>query len=313
MSNRLYNEHVLKRFTKDFYLPIQPCTNELMSYYIDLYDPIFKTREKWQLFEETLAHFKYDDEFLCYGNTLTNTITEQITSTSAYKEFITCDVDDVMPVNQKVKGVPYVKSVNLYKPDNHGKYFISIDLVKANYQALKTFSKDIVLGTDSYDQLISKFTDMDYYKSSKCIRQVIFGNLNMSRITRQVRYLNEKVVNLLIDKGYTPEDILVFTTDEIILKCNNQDFMDKEFCKHLEYDIYVNTGLNARVESFKLINILDDTYAKEHKEDLPTFKGGSSVYFPQVYKKYMNLPLEERDLYFLYEKHLAKFEEPLKF
>lgn len=311
MFNKQYREETLKRFVKDYSLPIQPCTNELMPYYIDLYNPIFETQKKWQLFEDVLTHFKSEEEFLCYGNELTDTITKQITATPVYNEFNTCNLDNMMPVNQKVRGVTYVKGVNLYIPNNHEQYFISVDLRKANYQALRAFSKGIVLDTDSYDQLIEKFTDLEYFKNSKQIRQVIFGNLNMGRITRQVRFLNEKVLCRILDSGYTAEDILVFTTDEIIIKCKEPKFISKEACETMEQDIYDYTGLNAKVESFKLVNIYNDTYVKEHENELPTFKGGSSIYFPQVYKAYMGIPLEERDLYFMYEKHLAKFEKPL--
>ena len=63
---------------------------------------------------------------------------------------------------------------------------------------------------------------------------------------------------------------------------------------------------------FKLNYIGNNTYIKEHKDSKPTFKGCSSVYMPQAVKAYYNIPIEDTDMLFQYEKQLAKFVTPLK-
>lgn len=57
-----------------------------------------------------------------------------------------------------------VTNMDVYRPDNDGKYFLSLDLKKANYNALKFYDPEIVLDTGFYEELISRFTDLDYRK-----------------------------------------------------------------------------------------------------------------------------------------------------
>ena len=307
-----YKENTLKRFVKDYSLPIQVYTNDMLLYYIDLYDTVYHTKDKWRMFEDAVNQCGGEDKFISYTNELTNHIVNTIKDTTAYNEFINCDIDTIIPVNDSIEGIKYVKSSNIYTPNNHGKYFVSFDLKKANYQALRGFSKGIVLDTNSYEEFIEQFTDMEYVKQSKYIRQVIFGNLNMNRITRQERFLNEWVLHWLINTGYPKDKIIVFTTDEIIIECQPQMFLGNGACEVIEKSIYNYTGLDVKVEDFKLKYIGNNTYVKEHASKVPTFKGGSAIYFPQAYKAYMNIPLEDKDLLFMYEKQLAKFVKPLK-
>lgn len=308
-----YSEKILKKFIKDYSLPIQVATNEMLPYYIDLYDPIYSTKQKWEMFKETVSKFDTDEGFLSYGQELTDRVIDAIKSTEAYNYFTTCDPDVVMPIHKELGGIPYKKSINIYKPYNTNKYFISIDLRKANYQALRFFDSDIVLGSDTYEDMIGQFTSLGYFKQSKFIRQVIFGNLNNPRITRYERCLNEKVLDWILRTNYPKDKIVDFTTDEIILECQPQVFLGSRGCNIIQEEIYKYSGVNVKVEDFRLKYIGNDTYIKEHPDNIPpTFKGGSSVYFPQAYKAYMNMPLKEEDLYFMYEKQLAQFKQPMK-
>lgn len=308
-----YSEKILKRFIKDYSLPIQIPMEGMMDYYIDLYDPVFNTKEKWNMFTSELDKFPSEEEFLTEENRIINKIVDKIKNNPIYNEFITCDIDTMIPIHADVDGVPFVKTVNLYTPSNNGKYFISMDMKKANYQALKMFSSSLVFNTNTYEEMVSKFTDSKYFKNSKHIRQVVFGQLNMNRIARQERFLNEAVLKCVIDTGYPKDKIITFTTDEIIIECTPQMFLGASGCTTLQNHIYETTGIEVRVEDFKLIYMGNNTYVKEHPNGIsPTFKGGSSVYFPQAYKAYMHLPLNKRDMYFKYEDQLAEFVKPLE-
>lgn len=62
--------------------------------------------------------------------------------------------------------------------------------------------KRIVLGCETYQELLSKFTQNPYIFESKHIRQVIFGHLNPKRQQTIQKFLMQKVVTALVDSGF---------------------------------------------------------------------------------------------------------------
>ena len=76
---------------------------------------------------------------------------------------------------------------DIFKPSNDGKLFISIDMRKANFSALKNYDSGIFDSVDTWEEFISRYTDNKHIINSKYIRQVILGNCNPKR---QVTYEN---------------------------------------------------------------------------------------------------------------------------
>ena len=311
----MLKEQTCKKFIKDFSLPIQVTNPEFLPYYIDLYDDLFDTRKKWKIFESSLNQFDNEQLLAEEEHHLIFEVVDLIKNSKEYQQFTSCDIDKVVPITKEIDGVPFTKSVNIYNKDNHDKYFLSIDLKKANYQSLKTFMNGInkpnILTSDSYEDFISRFTEIELFKISKHIRQVLFGQLNMNRITHMERYLTGFVLSKLIQSlEFTPDNIKTYTHDEIIVSTNS--FYDSVRCNCLKNLIYdLTSGIEVHVESFKLKYVGNNTYFKVHEVDVPTIKGGSSVYIPQLLKAYRHQPLQDEDLYFQYEKQLAKFINPL--
>lgn len=309
----MLSNDVIKRFCKDYSLPIQIYNPDFIDYYVELYDRIYDTKAKYKLFKDTINKFENENEFLAYGNKLTDSVVSYIKQTDGYNELCSCNMSEVYPVLKNIEGVNFVKTVNIYNPNNSGKHFISYDMCKANYQALYIFNSDIVANKPNYEAFISKFTDNEYFKNSKHIRQATFGMLNHERIAHMERYLMQKVLYFLFDIGYTSDDIITFTTDEIIVQDSRPDKHSESTCTNLSNLIKEYTSnLDIKVDFFKLNYIGHDTYVKEFTYKDPVFKGGSSVYMPQIYKHYFGMPLTDRDLCFLYEKQIAKFLNPLE-
>lgn len=69
---------------------------------------------------------------------------------------------------------------------------------KANFTALRHYNKDIVGGKDTYEDFLGMFTDENYFKESKYIRQVIFGNVNPKRQITYEKFLMDKVLVKLL-------------------------------------------------------------------------------------------------------------------
>lgn len=312
-----YPEQTLRGFVKNYSLPIQIYNPDFIEYYIELYDEYYDTKRKYREFQNAVSKFNSINIFEEYKHNLTDTIIHELKSTEAYKKFMETPAEHMYEISPKVCDVPFCKTVNIYTPDNHNKYFISIDLRRANYQALKFYNPDIVFNTPTFEHILAKYgCEYEYFLNSKNIRQVIFGNLDMprmSRITRIERFLTQNILKYIIGHlQFKPENVAVFTTDEIILKLSDNKWFDDEKLDRLKILIEDECSANVHVENFKLNYIGNKFYVKEHKYDLPTFKGGSSIYFPQAYKHYTNQPLSDMDLCFNYEGQIARFLEPLK-
>ena len=311
-----YTTSILKSFCKDFSLPIQIHTPEFMEYYINLYDAYYETKFKFMELRNTINKFDSLEGFESYKQKFTDSIIDRMKESNVYNELLNCDVEAKYPIEKEVGGITFSKSVEkLYNPTNSGNYYISIDLRRANFQALKYHNPEIVFNSDEYEELLDVLgCQYDYFKLSKYIRQVIFGNLDMKKIPRIERYITQNILIYIINhcQNYINRDnIEVFTTDEIIIHCSEQNWYDENKLYQLKQLIEENTNSNVHVENYRLKYIGNNFYLKEHLNDMPTFKGGSSIYFPQAFKHVEGMDLNERDLCFNYEGHIAMFKEPL--
>ena len=322
-----YKSATLKRFVKDYSLPIQVADNPHIHYYINLYDNILDTKRKWENFEKAVAGFETEEQFLDFGNNTTDALIEAIKNTDAYKDFISVDILTAFPVRRDVCGVNYCKSSNIYNQNNADKKFLSIDLHHANYQALRYYSPEIVLNSRDYEDMVETYLEntgvnsdvIHYYTNSKNIRQCIFGKLDNGRMQLQERLLTEKVLEYLInDLHFNPEDIVVFTTDEIIVRENTYySFTDKNI-SNLMIDIADYFGIKVSVEAYTLRYIGHNFYIKDYGISKITnkprikFKGGSSIDFAEAYKHYFNIPIEPMDLDFMDGKRISTHKYPLE-
>lgn len=313
-------KHVIERFVSDHKLPIQVTEEPYFSYYLRLYDKDFDTKSKLEMLYETLSKYKSQQEFLDEFYRIRDEIITTLKSTDAYKNFIESNNPDFVKTKTSTPkydgiteccGVRFSKKSDVYSCVNDGKYFLSIDLAKANFQVLKKYDKDIVFGAETYEELISKFTDLEYVKTSKYIREVIFGNLNCGRQISMQKYYTAKLLEWLIENKYVSvEDVAVFTNDELVIR--KESFVEPEKCEELKKLIKEGLDLDVSVESFKLKMIGDKEYfAKELSTGKTKFKAIPAAYYAQVYKKYYNLPITDYDLIFLFEKKIAKFIKPV--
>lgn len=300
------SKNALKRWVKDYDLPIKIFEEPYFSYLIDLYEDALQTKEKLNLLIDIISDFNNDDEFLSHNNKLTDNIISTIQKQKAYEEFITMDM------NKFKVSTNYPKN-SIYKQNNIGKTFLSIDLVKANYQSLKFIDKSLVLNSDNYDDLISKFTDYEYIKQSKYIRQVIFGHLNPKRLQKIQRYLIEQVIlHVLSHDNISENSIIMASNDEVVFEINESMAIElsNKFKEKIN-QIKQSLGIDVDIEIFTLNHLGMDCYVKKFINKCGyQFAGVSQIYYPQVYKKYHNLPITDMDLTFKHEHQLVKFLNP---
>ncbi len=254
---KIFNKDLANRFVSDYKLPIPITSNkELFFYYLDLFEDEYGTMTKYDTLL-SLINDKFEGNANKFLNEYYNVRENIIQSMLNNPSFI--NFNEKMDMGQfAVKDKPNnVSSNNVYNCDNIGKRFISIDLKKANFQALKSVDPNIVFNASTYEDFIGLFTDLDYIKDSKYTRQVIFGKCNPKRhITVEKYLINEirKYIETHFVKQYNLK-LVSLSNDEIVYEINVFDF---EKLKSIRLDdiikneIFVNLNLNVSVTVFYL-------------------------------------------------------------
>lgn len=311
-----------KRFVKDFNLPINLVDSPYFEYYMDRYD--FFPKEDWENCNKTIKE-KFDgniDKWLENYSLIRDNIITTIENNDAFQEFNNIDMKKIV--------IPTfsVGDLNIYNNSNTDKYFISIDLKKANFQALRKYNPEIVLNCKTYEELMEKFGGDEYFKKSKYTRQVIFGKLNPKRTIHFEKYLISSIFstpdNLLFTFLYRNSKLVTVKSDEIVFEITDKEMIpkfDKTFLDLLKKEIKEHNDLDVTVEAFYLSrivcenhngNIVDGYIRHFYLDDKNDLKNVSSIFYPQVYAFSKNLDLTENDLYFKAEDQTAKFCYPLR-
>ncbi|MFJ8531129.1 hypothetical protein [Bacillus sp. NPDC094106] len=301
------------RFVKDFSLPIKVFQEPYFSYYLDLYDETHQTKQKYNMFKDAVERHGGERGFMDYYNQLKVKVTNTIKQTNAFDIFNHDRLEEY-----EVQKHSFSKQ-NIYQKENVGKVFVSVDLKTANFQALKWYDNSLVLGMDSYEDLIKIFTDEKYLMQSKYIRQVIFGNLNPKKQIKIEEYLTYSILQVLLqDDVCKEEDVKMLSRDEIIFEIPKEkaisfngsaiesfigDWFENELCVKVTVFQLVSAGkyFAKRFADYAM------GYSDEYK-----FVCVPNIEFPQIYKDFYNMPLNEKDLVFYHEGRLAKFLEPIK-
>lgn len=317
----VYSINFRKRFVSDMNLPICIFDEPYFTYFINLYENNFQSLTKWNslcsLIETTFNNNA--QLFLNEYYQVRDKMINDILNSDSYKSFNNMDMSIYQIKNY---GFP---SGNIYNEINNNQKFISIDLKKANFQALRLVN---VIKDETYDDFVSRYTNIQYIKESKYTRQVMFGKLNAKRQITVEKYIVSLIYEALMDNNMFSQlvkEVKSFASDEIIFSIspNLDDQIVNETIKGLSGYIKSELGYFVDVEYFVLnlkkfytyndlrINAFIKHFLNIEKKNeimsVPIF------YYAQIYKALNNLPIEENDLLFLMEGQVSKFLNPLKF
>lgn len=261
-----------------------PCPTHF-DYYID---QLAKT-EKWKDIRNLIS--LYEDAERDYENlyeyrmSKAHQIIDYIKGTRAYLEM---QDDNLIP------DLPTTKNFE-YKID---KIYLSIDMIKANFQALKKYDPLFAqeLG-DDWDSFISKFDIPEIFKQSKSFRQFIFGNLNPKKQGKAQRVIIEDLIQKYSDLNL---NIACVKNDEVIYEFDS-----------LEQIQSISVDKNFKLKIFSVERIEDfriHTYYNKSGEYLyREMIGCNGNLFYLYLKKFilMNETPDIRDLYFRMDGKLA--------
>lgn len=305
---------IVEKAIHHYKLPI-PKIPDLYIYYINLFEPILKSRSIVEQAIKEIDEYDGEDYYENIRNTRANII-ESVAETEAYKEFNASN----NPYFYLPGGHPkfsvltdrfrYTKNSDVYKQNNDGKYFVSVDMEKANFQITRNYDENILFGCKTYDEFIHLFTDSEYFLGSKYIRQIIFGNLAPKRQNTMQKYYTGKILESIIDEGLMPEEtIRVYTADELVF--NVEEPLSEKRTNEIKAMILNRFGFHMHVDSFKLKHVWNNCYVKEISDGSIKFKGVPTMFFPQVYKKYFGQKIVKNDLAFLADGHKAYLAESI--
>jgi len=304
----MLSDKLKQRFCKDEKLNIQLFDNALFRQRLRLMNKL----EAYQQFEILIQERFHGDEeaYLEEYNRVKEDIIQYIKNSEAFQT--------LNSANMNAYASPYsFRQSDVYKEHNVGKKFISIDMRHANFSALVSFSMDFkekFHENFDWNSFMSKFTDIDHIKSSKYIRQVVFGNCNPKRQVAYEKYLMTQLLDELFKRDIVKEsDVYSMCSDEIILSADN---MSPESLKSIRTIVEQFVKAPLKVEPF-LLGRFENTeaYLKGHlDETLSTViklepKCVNPYDAPMIYRKLRGEQKTPNDLLFMHEGRLARYEE----
>jgi hypothetical protein len=293
-----------KRFVKDNGLPIHVLQDPVFEYLLQLYDSIYDCKAGYQKFLEKVEQYGGGDAYLKYTHGLTETISNHVKAKASYENFLKPNAMD----NYQPRHIANKRDI--YHSSNHEKWFVSIDLKQANYQSLKHFDPELVDLSETYEKWMETFTDLPDLIHSKNVRQMIFGNLNSKRQSRIQQWIMDQFLAIAIEE-FDLSAICATSSDEIVIETNPELWKEKEnvFCSSIE-----KLGFNVKVQLFQLLKNAEPSdfgYIKMHSNGEVEFKCVHALFYPQAFKHYFQLELNENDLIFFHENLLCSFLKPL--
>jgi len=296
--------NIKKRFVKDYNLPIKLFDDEMFAYYIDLYDKVHNTKYKYNMLELSVMGYKGEEGFMKEFNSIRDAIIADVSSKESYKRL----ADTNVPI--EYKGRYQISKQNIYNRDFINKRRISIDLKKANFNSMRYYDPDLVNDKENYRDFISEYTADPYMIESKQLRQIIFGNLLPTRQQSIQKVIMNRITDAILDNMAVT--VTSMGTDEIIIHdiMNEKEFFDTLY--KLTQILSSDLIKIIKIEQFRLLaaHPRKPFYVKVTSDSME-FKNVPNIYYPQVYKHCLNMPILDKDLLFEYEGEVVKFVNPL--
>lgn len=291
-----------KRFCKDYNLPIAVYDNPYFYERLSAIDIMFDCIDKFDNFCFYLSKFQNEQDYFEYYNKVKDSAIDYIKSNPAFERFNA----DAFWARPRIYS--YRKN-NLYVAQNDGSTFISIDMNKANFSALKHYDKAIFDNVKTWEDFLDKFTDCPHILQSKYIRQVILGDCNPKRQVAYEHYLMGVLLEHII-KNIPTINVYSLGEDEILIRLDENIGCSQKELKRIISSCPKGIGEMVRLDIFDL-HIIKNTsgWLKVMYDDESSvqFEGLDADIYHQIVKHYYEFPITENDLVFYHNGKLAKF------
>lgn len=286
-------EKLKERFCRDYKLPINVFDEPYFTDRLRLLDKLYGCMEKYEQFKEVLSGYANEQDYLADYNRIKDSAINDIKRSEAYKRFNEWDMNQF---GVKRPGLP---SKDIYKTTNDGRWFISIDMSKANFSSLRHYDESIFGGAKTWEGFLSRYTDKVNIIESKYIRQVILGNCNPKRHITYEKHLMDDTLDILLGEYFGIGDIEFFSNDEVVIGCEDGEQALRQAYK-IRGCLTSLSDIPFKVEAFKLIKINGTSgYIKDilvsEEEHRYEIKGVDAVEMVFVLREMFGMEVENED------------------
>lgn len=220
------SEENQRNFGKFASIPLQPGpTFEEQLVLLDRCAPFFGKAPNavahWQEWCKLRAQFSDEKSMQDWITQLKGKVVNFVRQTPGYQRLMNDDLKRFA-----VRGFP--EKYNIYDPSNNGKTFISVDLRKANMQALNEYDPSI-LQSKTYEDFIKQFTKIPCLVESRYFRLLIFSFCESNKLAAIQRFILMRELNKILPclTAYGAR-IIGSSNDEFILAVDSgkYDFLD---------------------------------------------------------------------------------------
>lgn len=291
----------IEMFIKYSRVPIPLPLSDSLDYYLELLDPYYNAKEKFSQYINSIKKYKNSSLYSHYIKEVMDKIIDKFNENAYFKQF-----KSMKPNKYNYSTLlADVTNKKIYVPQNHNKMLLSIDMKTAQFNVIKHYNKDAVLGFDKWIDLVSSFTDDKFIINSKYFREIIFGKLGVTqKAIDACTYHLEDIYEYIKDQyDYTDSDLLCVSSDEIVLKYNGKTPIDID-------DLFPNK-FNVCVYNLKKIDN-KPYYVREivYPTKRIDFKCVDKNFICQAIKKIEGRKIEDNDLRFIINGYIAKYEKP---
>jgi hypothetical protein len=322
---KILNKELNQRFVKDVRVPIGVFVEPYFSHKLALFETLYANlREKYNEFVTAVQSYDHTGSdngqpYMEHYNYVKDSIINTVLESEGYNRLQSENMNNYA-VPQEFRNL---SSKSIFKSDNTERQFLSIDLRKANFQAMRNYDPAIFNGHRTWEDFVRQFTDCEHIINSKYIREATMGKCNPKRHIALEQHMMCDILTILIDvakEKISSIDILShvssFNHDEIIFDVTDMPWMKDEMLRNITFDTIGSAlkDFEVHIEWFTLYYIKEiDGYVEvgvnEDKQNFITTKSVNNFMMPFLIRALKNEPTEENDLVFVHPNHnmLAKF------
>tara|TARA_B100000700_G_scaffold69353_2_gene76889 strand:- start:9340 stop:10269 length:930 start_codon:yes stop_codon:yes gene_type:complete len=301
------SESFKRELVKLYSLPF-PMVEYNFNYYTEFLNKQYKTKEKFNsVFSFMASNNMNENELLETVKDVKHMMVDTIKALPEYQELVNFDTSDFKVTFNGSKQ-------NVYKMNNAGKQYLSIDLVKANFQAMRFVNPKLVLDTDSFEDFCNKLPVPDFMLRMKKLRQYVFGNLEPKKQQKLQKYFMSRLSEFLLENNFFSEENMEgLNSDELVICIDNYPDLDlKNLKDKLSQDDFLKQ-FDFHFEEFTL-NLVHENhkfFKKDKKDGSFSLKNVPAGNTCEVLKYLYNEPVFEEDLMFFQDGRLAKYQKSL--
>jgi hypothetical protein len=297
----IIDDSVVDFFDTHSNVPIPVPKIEFIDYYLELFDPIFNCKRLYNLLISDVIKFGDLNGLKREINKVTSEIYHHIEQSDGYKKyFLKTDPSIIIP--------DCSLNYNIYNPTNDKKWFISIDIKSANFRVLKNICNDIFTDVTEFSDFVGKYTESEFIKECKMIREIIFGRTGQcKKINKMALIFVNKVDKLIESTEYIKHmKKIMLSADEVVYEID--DYMKDNYNDLVKLIEEFNSNF-FHVRMFKLVKICNKPfYMKELIDGKLDLKQTPKKFACQVVKKYFNKEIIELDRKFVDEGYIATYD-----